>query len=290
LQHQYLTNMKLTKQGILNYSYILIGSFILALGIVGFLAPNQIATGGTAGLAIIFHYIFNLPIGILMAIINIPLLLVSIKYLGKKFAFKSMFAIGLIVFFVDFLKEIIEVQNFSDDLLLATLYGGITIGVGLGLVFKGGGSAGGGTILAKIITSKFNVKTGDVIMVLDGVVVISAGFVFKSTELALWSMISIFATSKLIDMVLTGKSNQKIVHISSYKNLEKLSEKINQAIGVEGTIINGSNFTLTEKKDILFIVIDKNRINSLENLLINYDVDARMIVMDATVVRGEQRV
>ena len=290
MQHQYLTNMKLTKQGILNYSYILIGSFILALGIVGFLAPNQIATGGTAGLAIIFHYIFNLPIGILMAIINIPLLLVSIKYLGKKFAFKSMFAIGLIVFFVDFLKEIIEVQNFSDDLLLATLYGGITIGVGLGLVFKGGGSAGGGTILAKIITSKFNVKTGDVIMVLDGVVVISAGFVFKSTELALWSMISIFATSKLIDMVLTGKSNQKIVHISSYKNLEKLSEKINQAIGVEGTIINGSNFTLTEKKDILFIVIDKNRINSLENLLINYDVDARMIVMDATVVRGEQRV
>lgn len=290
MQHQYLTNMKLTKQGILNYSYILIGSFILALGIVGFLAPNQIATGGTAGLAIIFHYIFNLPIGILMAIINIPLLLVSIKYLGKKFAFKSMFAIGLIVLFVDFLKEIIEVQNFSDDLLLATLYGGITIGVGLGLVFKGGGSAGGGTILAKIITSKFNVKTGDVIMVLDGVVVISAGFVFKSTELALWSMISIFATSKLIDMVLTGKSNQKIVHISSYKNLEKLSEKINQAIGVEGTIINGSNFTLTEKKDILFIVIDKNRINSLENLLINYDVDARMIVMDATVVRGEQRV
>ena len=290
LQLQLIITMKITKQGILNYFFISLGSFILALGIVGFLAPNKIATGGTAGLAIIFHHIFNLPIGILMAIINIPLLLVSIKYLGKKFAFKSMFAIALIVVFVDFLKEIIAISSFSEDLLLATLYGGVTIGIGLGLIFKGGGSAGGGTILAKIVTSKFNVKTGDVIMVLDGIVVVSAGFVFKSSELALWSMISIFATSKLIDMVLTGKSNQKIVHISSFKNLENLSEEISRSIGVEGTIVNGNNFTMTEKKDVLFIVIDKNRINALDNLLMNYDPKAKMIVMDATVVRGEQRV
>jgi len=126
--------------------------------------------------------------------------------------------------------------------------------------------------------------------VLDGIVVISAGIVFKSSELALWSMISIFATSKLIDMVLTGKSTQKIVHISSFKNLEKLSQEISQSIGVEGTIVNGNNFTMTEKKDVLFIVIDKNRINALDNLLMNYDPEARMIVMDATVVRGEQQI
>jgi len=282
--------MKITKQGFINYFFITLGSFILALGVVGFLAPNKIATGGTAGLAIIFHHIFNLPIGVLMALINIPLLLVSVKYLGKKFAFKSMYAIALIVVFVDVLKEIVAIPSFSNELLLATLYGGITIGIGLGLVFKGGGSAGGGTILAKIITSKYNVKTGDVIMVLDAIVVVSAGIVFKSSELALWSMISIFATSKLIDMVLTGKSNQKIVHISSFKNLEKLSQEISQSIGVEGTIVNGNNFTMTEKKDVLFIVIDKNRINALDNLLMNYDPEARMIVMDATVVRGEQRV
>jgi uncharacterized membrane-anchored protein YitT (DUF2179 family) len=285
-----IREMKITKQGLTNYFLITLGSFVLALGVVGFLAPNKIATGGTAGLAIIFHHIFNLPIGVLMALINIPLLIVSIKYLGKKFAFKSMFAIALIVVFVDFLKEVIAIPNFSNDLLLATLYGGITIGVGLGLIFKGGGSAGGGTVLAKILTSKFDVKTGDVIMALDGVVVILAGFVFKSSELALWSMISIFATSKLIDMVLTGKSNQQIVHISSYKNLTKLSEEISFKLGVEGTIVNGSNFTLSEKKDVLFIIIDKNRISALENLLINFDSDAKMIVMDATVVRGERSI
>jgi len=279
--------MKFTKQESINYAFIFIGSFLLALGVVGFLSPNKIATGGTAGLAIILHHVLNLPIGVLMALINIPLLLVSIKYLGKKFAFKSMFAIALIVAFVDFLKEIIQISAFSNDLILATLYGGIIIGVGLGLIFKGGGSAGGGTILAKIITSKFDIKTSDVIMLLDGIVVISAGFVFKSTELALWSMISIFATSKLIDMILTGKSNNKIVHISSYKNLERLSEEIEKKIGVDGTILSGNNFKQTDKKDVLFIVIDKNRVEALKNLLVNYDSNARMIVMEATVVRGE---
>ncbi len=127
-------------------------------------------------------------------------------------------------------------------------------------------------------------------MVLDAVVVVSAGIVFKSTELALWSLISIFATSKLIDMVLTGKSNQKIVHISSFKNLDDLSKEISLKIGVHGTILNGNDFTMTEKKDVLFLVIDKNRINALENLLVNYDPGAKMIVMDATVIRGGESI
>ncbi len=273
------------KQIFISYAFIVVGCLLLGLGVVGFLAPNKIATGGTAGLAIIFHHLFNLPIGVLMAIINIPLLLVSIKYLGKRFAIKSMIAIGLISLFVDFFAEVLVLERFSDDLMLSTLYGGITIGLGLGLIFKGGGSAGGGTILAKLITSKFDMKTGDVIMFLDGIVVVAAGLVFKSLELALWSMISIFAASKLIDLVLTGKSNQKIVHISSFKNLSELSKTINEIIGVKGTIVNGNDLTLTENKDILFIVIDKNRINALKNLLTQFDPQARMIVMDATVIR-----
>ncbi len=273
------------RQLFLSYIFVLVGSVLLALGVVGFLSPNKIATGGTAGLAIIFHHLFNLPIGILMAIINIPLLLVSVRKLGKRFAIKSIIAIAFIVVFVDLFGEIVMLPALSNDLLLSTLYGGVTIGLGLGLIFKGGGSAGGGTILAKLITSKFDVKTGDVIMFLDGIVVVGAAIVFKSVELALWSMISIFAASKLIDLVLTGKSNQKIVHISSFKDLDDLSKTINEVIRVEGTIVNGNNLKLTENKDILFIVIDKNRINSLKNLLTQFDPEARMIVMEATVIR-----
>lgn len=136
-----------------------------------------------------------------MALINVPLLLVSLKYLGKQFAAKTIFCVFLIVVFVDVLAEIIHLPRLSDTLLLATLYGGVTIGIGLGLIFKGGASAGGGTILAKIIASKADIKPSSVVLLLDAIVVASAGLVFKSMELALWSLISIYVASKLIDMV-----------------------------------------------------------------------------------------
>lgn len=269
-----------------NYFYIVLGSFLLALGMVGFLAPNNIATGGTAGLAIIFHTVISLPIGLLMGLINVPLLIVSIKYLGKLFAIKSITSIILISIFVDVLGEYMGLPTLSSEPLLATLYGGVSVGVGLGLIFKGGGSAGGGTIIAKIIISKFDIKTGTVILMLDSLVVVSAGVVFQSVELALWSMISIFASSKLIDLVITGKPTQKIVHISSLCNLEELSKNIIEVLGVTGTIVSGNDLDLNEKKHIIFIVVDRNRISALSNLVYAYDSNARMIVMEANEMLG----
>jgi uncharacterized membrane-anchored protein YitT (DUF2179 family) len=270
------------KQELLNYLFIFFGSFALAFGVVGFLSPNKIATGGTAGLAIVFHYLTNLPTGTLLALINIPLLLVSVKYLGKYFAIKTIVAIILIGVFIDLLAEFIGLPALSNEPLLATLYGGVIIGIGLGLIFKGGASAGGGTIIAKIVTSKTNMKTGNVILFLDVIVVVLAGFVFKSVELALWSMISIFAASKLIDTVLTGRQSEKIVHISSSKNLSDLSTLIDEALHISGTIVKGNDLALNENKDIIFIVVPNNRLNTLKNLVFVYDNNAKMIVMEAT--------
>lgn len=266
----------------LNYAFIVLGCFLLAFGVVGFLSPNKIATGGTAGLAIVFHYLFNIPTGVLMALINVPLLVVSVKYLGKHFAIKTIIAITFMVVFIDLLAELIKFPALSKEPLLSTLYGGVVVGSGLGFIFKGGASAGGGSILAKIITSKTSYKTGTVIMLLDAVVVVSAGIVFKSVELALWSMISIFAASKLIDLILTGRPSEKIVHISSSKQLSVLSQIINENLGVSGTIVKGNDLTLNEYKDIIFIVIEKNRLNTLKQLVFSFDSQAKMIVMEAT--------
>jgi uncharacterized membrane-anchored protein YitT (DUF2179 family) len=270
------------KQELLNYLFIVSGSFALAFGVVGFLAPNKIATGGTAGLAIVFHYLTDLPTGTLLALINIPLLAVSVKYLGKYFALKTIVTIILMGAFIDLLAEVIHLPMLSDEPLLATLYGGVIIGIGLGLIFKGGASAGGGTIIAKIVTSKTNMKTGNVILVLDAIVVVLAGVVFKSIELALWSMISIFAASKLIDTILTGRQSEKIVHISSAKNLSELSTFIDEALHISGTIVKGNDLALSENKDIIFVVVPNNRLNTLKNLVFAYDNNAKMIVMEAT--------
>ena len=274
------------KDEILNYVYILLGSLIMAFGLVSFLSPNHIATGGTAGLAIVLHSVVNLSIGVLMALVNIPLIIIGWKYLGQKFALKTVICILLIVVFVDLFAQVFKTPNLSTNLMLAALYGGVSVGSGLGLIFKGGASAGGGTILAKIISTKTNLKTSSVILILDALVVISAAYVFKSIELGLWSLISIYVGSKLIDTVLVGAQNQKIVHISSSKNLIELSRIISESIGVSGTIVNGNDLNSSEKKDIIFIMIDKNRINTLKQIVYHYDSEVKMIVMEATEVLG----
>lgn len=275
------------KKEFFNYLFIIFGCTSMSFGVVGFLSPNSIAMGGTGGLAIIFNHLFGLSIGLLFALINIPLLLVSIKYLGKYFAVKSTIAILLSSVLIDVFSEVIGINAMSKEPLLATLYGGISVGTGIGFIFKGGGSAGGGTIIARIVTSKTDiVKTGTVILILDTIVVITTGIVFQSIELALWSMISIFTTTKLIDIVLTGRPNERIVHISSCNNLEALGVLINQKIGVNGTIVKGNNLSLSEKKDMIFVTVPSNRLNALKQLIYTEDNSAKMIVMDATALLG----
>lgn len=280
--------MQTLKKEFINYSFIIIGSFITSVGVVGFLIPNKIVTGGTAGLSIVFHYLFNLPTGVLMFLINFPLLLISIRYLGKKFAIRTIVTIVILSFFIDLLAEFIHFPILSTNTLLATIYGGIGVGLGLGLIFKGDSSAGGSTIVAKLVTSKTGFKSGSVVLFLDVIVVISAGIVFKNIELALWSMISIFVASKFIDLVLTGIKQNKIVHISS-TNLEDLKSTITTEMGITGTLIKGDDLHFGHSRNIIFLSINKNRIIALKNLVEEHDKNAYMIVLEATELLGTSR-
>ncbi|CAL2102008.1 conserved membrane protein of unknown function [Tenacibaculum sp. 190130A14a] len=274
------------KKEVLNYSFIIIGCLLMAFGVVGFLSPNKVAMGGTGGLAIIFNYLFSLPIGVLFALINIPLLIISIRFLGKYFALKSTVAIITVSIFIDVISEYIGLPALSKEPLLATLYGGIAVGLGIGFIFKGGGSAGGGTIIARIITSKTSLKTGTVILILDAIVVVCTAIVFNNVELALWSMISIFITTKMIDVVLSGRPNGRVVHISSANNLEPLGKLINEKIGVNGTLVAGNNLSLSNDKYIIFVTVPVNRLNALKQLVYAEDKKAKMMVMDATEMLG----
>lgn len=279
--------MKKNKTELLNYIYILIGSLIMAIGITGFLSPNKVATGGTAGLAIILYYILPVPLGVLMGIINIPLLLLGFKYLGKAFLIKSIVCIGAMVVFIELLFRSFQLPNLTSNIMLATLYGGVAIGIGLGLIFKGGASAGGGTILAKIISIHSSIKTSTVLLLLDAIIIMLVGILFKSLELALWSMISIYVATKLIDAVLIGAPSEKIVHISSFKNLDELSRLIADKMKLTGTIIKGKDLGQAESKDIIFMMVEKNKLNALKQLALQFDPNVKMIVMQATEVLGK---
>lgn len=271
-----------------NYVFILIGGIFLALGMVGFLVPNKIATGGIAGLSIILHHLFELPTGIILVIVNVPLLLLSLNYLGRRFAIRTIITIIIAAICIDFLAEVIHLKPFSDNTLLSSLYGGVAIGIGLGLIFKGESSAGAGTIIAKILNEKINIKTGDAILILDAIVVVAAGIVFKDIELALWSLISIYVSSKLINLLMTGSKHQRIVHIAT-EYPEQLQRQITQELGITGTLVQGNDLYNSKHKNIIFIVIDNSKINTLKNFVKSSAPDALMVVMEATEMLGSSR-
>lgn len=264
---------------------ILLGSVSLALGVVLFLVPNKIATGGTPGIAILLHFMIELPTGSLMLLINIPLLLAGAKLLGKAFAIRTVAAIVLTSILIDLFAEILQLQALSHNTLLASLYGGIAVGVGVGLILRGNASAGGSTIIAKIVAARSQIKPGQVILVLDVLIIVCSGLVFLDVERALWSLISIYVTSKCIDMILTGTPSEKVVHIAS-DQAQLLSRLIVEQLGRQGTILTGTGLVEAEKKTIIFVTVDARRINLLRDIVRYNDPQALMVVMEATEMQG----
>ncbi len=266
--------------------YIVFGTACLALGLVFFLIPNKIATGGVAGLSIVFHYLIGYPTGIIMLILNIPLLLTGLKYLGKVFLIKTLLAVILLSFFTDFFAINLKLHALTNNLLLATLYGGLMVGLGLGIIFKGDASAGGGTILARVLSKRTRFKTGQVLFVIDLTVITSAAFVFANIELALWGFISIFVGSQIVDLILTGKPFAKVVHIVTNET-EAIGEHIVRDLERSATILNARGLYSGDPKKMMMVVIDSSQVIHLRDIVHLHDPDAFMIVMDAKEILGK---
>lgn len=268
-----------------NYLFIISGSLLLALSVVGFFSPNQIITGGTAGLSLLLHYITPFTIGTLIAAVNLPLLLVGLKYLGKMFAIRTFITIVLISIFIDILDTILHLQPFIQDITLAAIFGGISIGVGLALVIKGNSSAGGSTIIARIISSKSEIKPGVVILLIDSTIIFSSLFIFDDTARVLWSIISIYITSKIIDTILTGRLNKKVVYLVTNKT-EELKSKISEELGPEGTIIKGDGLFDGEEKRMILIVVEVGKLQLLREMVKQTDPEGFLIITEATEMLG----
>jgi uncharacterized membrane-anchored protein YitT (DUF2179 family) len=268
-----------------NLIYLVLGCTLLAAGVVLFLVPNKIATGGTPGVAILLHFLTGLPVGGLMVAINAPLLLAGFRYLGKSFAGRTVAAIVLSALLVDLFAEFLQLQPLSNNTLLATLYGGIVIGVGIGLILRGNASSGGSTIVARIVASRCRFKPGQVILSIDALIIVSSGLVFQDIDRALWSLISIYVTSKCIDMVLTGAPSEKVAHIGTYEP-ELIRQKIIDGIGEHGTILRGTDLCRAQERTLLFVTVEVPKINLLRDIIKQNDPEAFMVLMDASEMLG----
>jgi len=270
-----------------NYLYIIIGTIVLALGVVGFFLPNNLLTGGTAGLSLLLHYITGYTVGTLLIAVNIPLLIIGAKYLGKMFAIRTIVTIILTSLFIDFFAKVIELNPFIIDTILTSIFGGITIGIGLALVIKGNASAGGSTIVARIVASKTEIKPGQVILVIDSMIIFSALLVFNDTAQVLWSIISIYITSKVIDMILTGNMNKKVVYLVTNKT-DELKVQIREHLGPHGTIINGDGLFENENKRMILLVVEVTKLQYLRQLVRDNDPDGFLIISEASEMLGRE--
>ncbi len=278
-------NNLFTKNELKNYSFIISGSFILALAVVGFFLPNQLITGGTAGLALLLHYITPLTIGSLIAIVNLPLIIIGIKYLGKMFAIRTIITIVLISVLIDFFVQILELKPFIIDTTLSAIFGGIFVGIGLALVIKGNSSAGGSTIIARIIASKTEIKPGQVILIIDTLIILSALFILNDTAKVLWSIISIYISTKVIDIMLTGTLNKKVVYLVTQKT-EILKEKIREELGPEGTILKGDGLFHGQDKKMILLVVKVGKLQKLRQIVKETDPEGFLIITEATEMLG----
>ncbi|SJZ81274.1 YitT family protein [Garciella nitratireducens] len=266
------------------YLGITIGCAIMAISINLFSAPNKIAPGGISGLATVIYYVTKLPIGIIMLIFNLPLFILSIKILGKSASTKTLYGTIVLSVFIDY---VFESFSFTKDLLLASLFGGIVLGIGLGLVFRFGGTTGGTELAAAIINKIIPQFTiGSILMVIDFIVVIVAGIVFEQPEITLYSVISLYVSIKMLDFIQEGLGYAKAFYIISDYS-EEISNQILQELDRGVTALQGQGMYTKEERKVLLVVVHRSQVNKLKEIVHKIDSKAFVILGEVHEVLGE---
>ena len=260
-----------------------VGAFLLAVGLVLFLEPNTIAPGGVTGFAIVFKQIVNVPVYITNLAINIPLFIIGIIVLGKSFGWKTLYCTALLSLFLKIIPE----KLVTPDLLLASIFGGLVSGVGLGIVFKSGGTTGG-TDLASSILNKFfpSLSIATFMMIIDVLVVIFAGVVDKKVETSLYSIISLFISIKVIDLILEGIGYLKGFLIITNKPKE-ISQRIMEDLERGVTLFKGIGMYTKKEKDVLLCIVNRSQFTKVKDIVYSIDKEAFIMVTEISEVLGE---
>lgn len=272
------------KQTVLSYFYIVLGSIVASLAYPFFLLPNNIPPGGLTGVATIFKALFDWPVGMVSLILNIPLFLIGYKSMGRVFAFRSLVATVIFSLLIDFLGAFLP--PLADDLLLGSVFGGGLLGIGLGLILKGGATTGGTDMIARMVHSKLPIiSVGGFLFIVDLLVVVAAG-IFVDGKMALYALICIFVTSKAIDMVLEGLQSAKSCYIITEK-WESIATRIMNELDRGVTYIQATGAYTGENRPIVLCVASIEEVPKIKNIVSQEDQRAFMFINDAREALGE---
>jgi uncharacterized membrane-anchored protein YitT (DUF2179 family) len=274
-QHPFMTVIS-------EYIYILIGSAIVALAFNLFLLPNQIASGGVSGISTITVSLFGWEPAYVQWAFNIPLFIAGLVLLGKHFGVKTLVGTLFLPFIVYVSRDL---QPATTDPLLGALFGGIGVGIGLGIVFKGRASTGGTDLAAQIINKYTGISLGKCVAMIDGLIVLSAAIVFD-LELGMYALISLFVTSKSIDFIQVGFGYSKMAIIITDKQ-DEVREGILTKIDRGVTKLSAFGGYTNYERPVLMCVVNQTEFTKLKQLVKNIDATAFVVVMDAAEVLGE---
>ena len=271
---------------------ILLGVTILALGINWFTSPLGLVTGGLSGVTIIVKSVseqvlgFGIPLWITNLVLNIPLFVISIRQRGLEFAKKSFWGVGLLtlaLWYTEFIPNILDVQG---DLLLGGIFGGAILGLGVGIVLKAGGTTGGTDMLATIIKFKHSrFPIAKLMLVIDGVIILAGMLVFGSVK-AMYAIIAVFISTKVITWVLEGMNNAKAAFILSEKS-HQIADAIMHKLPRGVTGIKAQGMYTKQDKDMLYVVVSQKEITKLREMVKEIDVNAFITIADVREVLGQ---
>tara|TARA_R110001583_G_scaffold45917_2_gene144320 strand:+ start:22684 stop:23565 length:882 start_codon:yes stop_codon:yes gene_type:complete len=262
-----------------------LGSFAMALGVAFFLLPNQVVAGGAPGVTVLLSPFLDLSPGVILLIINGALMLLGLRALGPVFLFRTLIAVVLISLFTDALLYLFKGVVVTDNRLVSAIYAGVLLGVAIGLIFRANASAGGWSILVRLIADRVHLGVGQMAVIMDGTVVLLSVFVFKDLEAGLFAGITVFITGRMIDWVLTEKSRMHLVNIYSAQ-AAALQQHIEDRVGVRGTLFLCDSHESENRKDFLHLSVDWRDLKALKQTIDCWAPDAYVTVTKTVDVMG----
>jgi len=271
-------------QGMKKYLAIFLGAIFYAGGISLFLNPNDLAPGGVTGIAILLNRFIDVETGTLILLLNIPIILLGIWKFGLKFILSTIYSLAMISLLTNVMEYI---GPLTEDRMLAAIVGAVSVGTGIGIVFKAGSTTGGIDIIIKIIKQKFpHKKTGSLFLIFDSIVIACAGFVFGTIEASIYASIATVVTMYTMDTVLYGKDGARLIYIISDRSDELTNCLLHEA-GLGVTWPYGAGTFRSKEKKIIMCVADKKKSLQVEEIVKEHDPESFMIISNATEIYGE---
>ena len=261
----------------------ILGAFIMAVGVSLFLLPNQLSSGGIAGIATVTYYLFHIPMGTIILLINVPLFLFSIFKIGKSFFIKSLIGTVFLSTFIDILDK---VEPLTQDRFLACVYGGIIIGVGTAILLKANSSTGGTDLVSYVAREyKPTIRSSNIIMMLDIIIVTVNMIFFREIEIGLYSAIAIYLMGKIIDILFEGIYFTKLMIIISDKN-EEISRQIEEKVQRGTTGLYGKGMYTGKEKLVLMCAASRGDISKIKAVARKIDPNSFIVITNSREVVG----